>query len=121
MKRKYEKLLVMKNVELLLEFGLRALYRRIKPFVDYRKLIAITGLPIFLSGPHSDSEINFNGGYEFGYYNPEFLKWFQDDAIAIDNDIPKQTIQIVYDDKIKVVARAFYQVHKILLTSPNGN
>jgi hypothetical protein len=102
-----------------LEFGVRDLYCRIKPFVDYRKLIAIVGLPIFRSGPHSKSEINLEGGYQFGYYNPEFLKWIQDNAIIDpDNDILKQGIQAAYDDKIRVLARAFYQAHKILFVSP---
>ena len=98
-----------------LDFGLRDLYCKIKPFVDYRKLLAISGLPIFNQGPHSELEINLDGGYEFGYYNPEFLDWIQDKFI-IDPDESqlKQQIQSAYNDKIKVVARAFYQSHKIL-------
>lgn len=106
-----------------LEFGLRNLYCRIKPFITYSKLIEISGLPIFRSGPHSDSELNFNSGYEFGYYNPEFLKWVQENAIdAIinpDDANLKRQIQLAYDDRIKVVARAFYQTHKVLFLSPD--
>ncbi|MDJ0692573.1 MAG: AAA family ATPase [Xenococcaceae cyanobacterium MO_188.B32] len=102
-----------------LKFGLRDLYCRIKPFADYRKLIAISGLAIFRSGPHSDSELNFDGGYKFGYYNPEFLKWIQENVIIdSDDNLFKQSIQSAYNDKIRVVARAFYQSHKILFATP---
>ncbi|NES64236.1 MAG: ATP-binding protein [Okeania sp. SIO2D1] len=102
-----------------LDYGLRYLYCRIKPFADYRKLIAISGLPIFRSGPHSDSELNFNADYEFGYYNPEFLNWIQENVIIDPGDnLLKQSIQSAYNDKIRVVARAFYQSHKILFANP---
>ncbi|NEQ75680.1 MAG: ATP-binding protein [Okeania sp. SIO2C9] len=102
-----------------LDYGLRDLYCKIKPFADYRKLIAISGLPIFISGPHSDSELNFDGGYEFGYYNPEFLNWIQENVIIDPGDnLLKQSIQSAYNDKIRVVARAFYQSHKILFANP---
>ena len=107
------------NCKTWLEFGVRDLYCRIKPFVSYRKLIAISGLPIFRSGPHSDSELNFEAGYEFGYYNPEFLKWIQENVIIDPDDYNfKQQIQSAYDNKIRVVARAFYQTHQILFAPP---
>lgn len=74
--------------------GLRGLYCEIKPFVSYRQFIAISGLPIFNQGPHTDSDLNFEGGYEFGYYNPEFLKWVQEQVIFNPSDGEfKQQIQ----------------------------
>jgi hypothetical protein len=101
-----------------LDYGLRALYCKIKPFVDYAKLSVISGLPIFNKGPHTDNNLNFEGGYEFGYYNPEFLKWIQEKAINPNDGKFKEQIQPAYNDKIKVVARAFYQTHKILFATP---
>ena len=102
-----------------LQFGLRDLYCRIKPFVDYRKLRVISGVRIFNKGPHTEFDFNFEGGYEFGYYNPEFLEWIQEKAI-IDpsNSQLKEKIQSAYNDKLRVVARAFYQSHKILFATP---
>ncbi|MGI0485232.1 ATP-binding protein [Pantanalinema rosaneae CENA516] len=102
-----------------LDFGLRDLYCRIKPFVDYGKLRVISGLPAFRQGPHTDFKLNFEGGYEFGYYNPEFLTWIQQEAIIDPGDnVLKQQIQLAYNDKIKPVARAFYKSHQILFASP---
>jgi len=102
--------------------GLRNLYCSIKPFVEYRQLIAISGLPIFKKGPHTNFSLNFEGGYEFGHYNPEFLTWIQEKVVIDPADsIFKQQIQLAYNDKIKVVARAFYQTHKILFPTPEGS
>lgn len=106
-----------------LDYGLRDLYCQIKPFVDYSKLMAISGLLIFKEGgPHTISSLNFEGGYEFGHYNPEFLTWIQEKVVIDPADsIFKQQIQLAYNDKIKVVARAFYQTHKILFATPEGS
>ncbi|MCZ8363706.1 MAG: ATP-binding protein [Microcystis sp. LE19-251.1A] len=105
-----------------LDYGLRDLYCQIKPFVDYSKLMAISGLPIFKKGPHTNFSLNFEGGYEFGHYNPEFLTWIQEKVVIEPADSTfKQNIQRAYNDKIKVVARAFYQTHKILFATREGS
>lgn len=98
-----------------LDFGLRKLYCEIKPYVDYQKLKTISGLSVFLSGPHSESDINFEGGRAFGHYNPEFLSWVRENMIVDpDNAFLKEKIDSAYDAKIKVVARAFYQTRAVL-------
>jgi hypothetical protein len=114
LKKSYE------ECETWLDYGPRALYCQIKPFVDYSKLIVISGLPIFKEGgPHTISSLNFEGGYEFGYYNPEFLTWIQEKVVIDPADsIFKQQIQSAYNERIRVVARAFYQTHKILFATP---
>lgn len=102
-----------------LDIGLRDLYCQLRPFVDYGKLRVISGLPVFTQGPHTDFKLNLESGYEFGYYNPEFLAWIQQEAIIDPGDnILKEQIQLAYNDKIRRVARAFYQSHKILFATP---
>jgi hypothetical protein len=102
-----------------LEYGLRDLYCQIKPFVDYSKLSVISGLPIFKKGsPHTDNNLNFEGGYEFGHYNPEFLTWIQEKAINPNGGVFKHQLQSAYDSRIGVVAKAFYQAHQILFATP---
>jgi len=98
-----------------LDFGLRKLYCEIKPYVDYQKLKTISGLSVFLSGPHSESDINFEGERAFGHYNPEFLSWVSENMIVNpDSAFLKEKIDSAYDAKIKVVARAFYQTRAVL-------
>ncbi len=102
-----------------LDSGLRDLYCQIKPFVDYSKLRIISGLPIFVNKlPHTDSSLNFEGGKKFGYYNPKFLKWINEKALNPSDGEFKNQIQLAYNDRIRVVARAFYQSHKILFATP---
>jgi energy-coupling factor transporter ATP-binding protein EcfA2 len=101
-----------------LDFGFRDLYCKISMFVSYSKLRVISGLPVFNKGPHTDSGLNFQGGYEFGYYNPEFLKWIQEKVINPNGGEFKDQIQPAYNNRIRVVARAFYQTHKILFATP---
>ncbi|MBT9314560.1 hypothetical protein [Leptothoe spongobia] len=102
-----------------LEYGLRALYCHIKPFVDYQKLTVKSGLPIFRQGPHTDAELSLRGEYAFGYYNPDFLTWIQEKVLVAPNDrVLKYRFQSVYDSKIRLIARVFYQAHQTLFRTP---
>ena len=103
-----------------LDGGLRDLYCRIEQLVDYAALGEAAGVPIFLKGPHSESELNFFGGYEFGYYNPDFLTWVQTSAlVTAERERWHQPIlRSVYDSHFKLLARVYYRSHQALLSSP---
>ena len=103
-----------------LDFGLRKLYCEIKPYVDYQKIKTISGLNIFLSGPHSESDVNFEGGRAFGHYNPRFLSWVSENIIVSpDSAFLQEQIESAYNAKIKVVARAFYETRLVLAATDN--
>ncbi|MBE9037577.1 ATP-binding protein [aff. Roholtiella sp. LEGE 12411] len=98
-----------------LNVGLRSLYCDIKPFIDYEKLKIVSGLPIFRKGYN----LTFQSEYEFGYYNPEFVKWLQENIIyAENNEIFRQQTQSFYDKKIRNTARASYRSYRILFATP---
>ena len=102
----------------LTEQGLRSLYCDVKPFIDYRKLQIVSGLPIFRSGPHSRIKLNIYAPYRFGYYNPKFLKWLQKNIIPAEQDGSfKQQTQPIYEQKIRTTAKAFYATYQILLAN----
>jgi len=102
--------------------GFRYLYCIIKEFDVYRQLILSSDLLIFKEGgPHDRKALNLDSADKFGYYNPEFLEWIQKKAINPNDGKFKEPIQLAYNDKIKVVARAFYQTHKILFATPEGS
>ncbi|NEQ49925.1 MAG: hypothetical protein F6K11_07310 [Leptolyngbya sp. SIO3F4] len=102
-----------------LDYGLRALYCHVKPFVNYRQLVGTASLPIFKQGPHTDTELTFQGEYSFGHYNPEFLTWIQEKVIVAPGDrVLKYRFQSVYDSKIRLVARVFYKSHQTLFLTP---
>ncbi|WP_375515380.1 hypothetical protein [uncultured Nostoc sp.] len=98
-----------------LNVGLRSLYCDIKPFIDYHKLQILSGLPIF----RKDYNLTFKSKEEFGYYNPEFVKWLQKNIIyAEKNESFRQQTQPSYNTKIRDTARAFYTSHQILFANP---
>lgn len=103
-----------------LDGGLRGLYCRIEQLVDYAALGEAAGVPIFLQGPHSDSELNFLGGYEFGYYNPDFLTWIQSSALVTPErkQWHQPILRSIYDSHLKLIARVYYRSHQALLSSP---
>ncbi|WP_375506704.1 hypothetical protein [uncultured Nostoc sp.] len=97
-----------------LNVGLRSLYCDIKPFIDYQKLRIVSGLPIF----RKDYNLTFKSEHEFGYYNPEFVKWLQKNIIVAEKkESFRQQTQSSYDTKIRDTARAFYTSYQILFAS----
>jgi hypothetical protein len=69
-------------------FGTRALYKWAtddKGLLDFAKLQSLAQVPIFTKGPHS-GELNLTAP-EFGYYNPDFVRWARDHAIPASADL----------------------------------
>ncbi|MEM7670486.1 MAG: hypothetical protein AAF317_15335, partial [Pseudomonadota bacterium] len=103
-----------------LESGFRSLYCSVRNIVGFKKLEALSGIPIFLEGsPHTD-ELNFTDTGNFGRYNPEFLAWVDKYLFPEDLDGPHlaETARMVYDNKIGPVVRALYNSHQILFAEP---
>ena len=101
--------------ETYLNVGLRSLYCDIKSFIDYPNLRILSGLPIF----RKDYNLTFHSEYEFGHYNPKFVKWMQKNMIyAENNEMFRQETQPVYDKKIRDTARAYYSTYQILFATP---
>ncbi len=99
--------------------GFRNLYCSVRNVVGYQKAKSISGIDLFVSGPH-ETDLDFNAPYEFGHYNPAFLDWV--DAYLIPQDMNDPAFnamsRIVYDRKIGPVVRALYHSHEILFASP---
>jgi energy-coupling factor transporter ATP-binding protein EcfA2 len=90
--------------------GSRWLYADLKTVMDLAKMKSLAPMPIFLSGPHVD-DFNYHS-YDFGRYNPEFVRW------AIDNLIPaaskpafRALTAPVYQKHVKHVARVYFLAH----------
>jgi uncharacterized protein (TIGR02145 family) len=48
--------------------------RSLLSFEAFQKLVP---MDVYVSGPHSKSELILNNEYSFGHYNPEFVRYFQ--------------------------------------------
>jgi len=90
-------------------YGLLATFCAMRNVLGLKKLASLSGHSIFLSGPHTDTTIDNQQHYEFGYYNPAFVNWFSDRVIpdASDTDFINST-RAMYDEFAKYLVRSFY-------------
>jgi hypothetical protein len=102
-------------------FGTRPLYNHLRLFMDLRKLQSLSPVPVFLSGPHSGSsddpesaragDFNFKS-YNFGRYNPEFVRWAYENGIPASSDESLRRItQPFYDTFLREMSRYYYIVY----------
>jgi hypothetical protein len=93
--------------------GPRSLYAHLKTLMDLGKMKSLAPVPIFLSGPH-DKDFTFRS-YEFGRYNPEFVRWAVANLIpAASNAAFRDLTAPVYQKHLKEVARVYFLTHEYL-------
>ncbi|MCV6636449.1 hypothetical protein [Candidatus Albibeggiatoa sp. nov. NOAA] len=101
------------------DLGMRGFYCHLKSGLSFKQLQALAPMPIFLSSPHQNNQLNLNSRFSFGHYNPEFVNWLNNNVIPA-NPSPAflKATQGFYDDYIKPLARTYYMVHHILQANP---
>jgi hypothetical protein len=98
-------------------YGTRQLYSQLRIFMDLGKLQSLSAVPVFLSGPHPGSpresgavaagDFN-NQSYDFGHYNPEFVKWVYANVIPASEDQSlRQFTQPFYDKLLREISRYY--------------
>ncbi len=95
--------------------GLRSIYDHLRTFIDYRTLVGIVPVPIYLSGPHSEISLSLNERYQFGHYNPEFIRWL-DNHISIlteDGAFIKST-KPLFDKYLSKTAFTYWECYRCL-------
>ena len=98
-------------------YGLENLVDQLKLLMDLPKLKTLSPVPVFLSGPHTNSF----GSHptDFAHYNPAFLAWAKEAAIpATENEGLRFTTQPFYDDLLRPYARMAYLSYQYLETHP---
>ena len=69
--------------------------------------------PIWLKGPHArwrEGALALHDPHDFGRYNPAFVRWLVDNAIA---PVTPATTS-AYDKYIRKLARTYFAVHKAM-------
>ncbi|MBK8014438.1 MAG: hypothetical protein IPK13_24200 [Deltaproteobacteria bacterium] len=98
--------------------GMSVTYCYLKGLLDLSMLTKKLPMPVFLSGPHG-SDLNFGSERTFGHYNPAFVRWLIDHALAPGkSDALRAAAQATYDARLRVAARAFYAAHLRLKGDP---
>lgn len=98
------------------EGGLLNKYEYIHSLLGYEQLQAILDYPIFLSGPHTKSDLNLNAEYSFGHYNPKFVSELRNDIneIISNKTFVKYTKPIIEKYDIPAFLKKYKTVYDII-------
>ena len=99
--------------------GMRNFYCHAINFIEYRRFAELAGVPVFISGPHTDEALTLDSRFTFGRYNPEFVARLGALLIPGDHDdVFRAATQAVYNDSIRPLARVFFVTYRKLMDNP---
>lgn len=71
------------------------------------------GMDIFVAGPHVGDALSLGERYDFGRYNPAFVRWLVDNASpAPRGSQAQQRTQSAYDQHMRPLATIFWQTYR---------
>lgn len=89
--------------------GLQSLWCHKPARATVEALAQLAGVDIFKSGPHSKTDLALDSRFEFGHYNPEFVKWLLEKAPPSPRDSAVQkATQPYYDKHLEPLAKIFW-------------
>lgn len=96
------------------QLGIRALYSGwLKANISYPQMLRLTGLPVFLQGPHDENQLDLNVAHDFGRYNPEFLKWLEQHLMPVlEHPSFVALAQPRYKIFLKHIGRTYYKAFR---------
>ncbi len=101
------------------DIGVRGRYAILKPLINPAVLERIVGEPVFLKGPHSGADINYDSENSFGHYNPEFLRALNASLSALTKmEALVEELQPLYDREFKRVMRGFFETYESATNRP---
>jgi hypothetical protein len=101
------------------ERGLRGLYAKVRKNAGLAALENLSGVKVFLKGPHQKGKLNLKAKSDFGRYNPAFVRWLAIHGIPGQQDpILRRQLQPVYDKHLRRTARGFYVAYQNLKAQP---
>jgi hypothetical protein len=96
--------------------GLLIFYCHVKTFLDAATLGEMAKMPIFLSGPHLDNQINSKIEDQFGHYNPEFVRWLINNALPNEEDKAFiESTQSFYNPYMQSLAQVYFVTYLELM------
>lgn len=101
------------------EGGIRNFACHIRSFISYTDFQRIAGVKIFLSGPHTEKDLDLGNPGDFGRYNPEFVRRIREILIpaASDEDF-RRASQGSYDTYVAPLARIYYVTYSKMRDNP---
>ncbi len=99
--------------------GMRSFYCHLRPLLSYQTAQKLSGVKVFLSGPHTEQRLVF-GSSDFGRYNPAFVRWLNRVAAGIAGN--KQLVRAtrpVYRKYVSYLAHNMLGAHVKLQKNPD--
>lgn len=97
--------------------GMRNTYCYAKSVLSYEKLVGLSGIKPFVSGPHTENALNLTSKNDFGRYNIEFVRWLNDNLIpAVEDDKFKWVAEPIYNQYFRGTARIYYITYHMLVS-----
>lgn len=101
------------------KYGYRYTYCLLRDVLDIEHLSALSGQPLFIDGPHTDEVLILDNPYEFGRYNPKFVKWLHGIAAkAMSSQQFVRATKPIYDKHLSRLATTMWISHEILARQP---
>jgi hypothetical protein len=73
---------------------------------------ALANVALFLSGPHKGDDLSLEASFDFGRYNPSFVRWLVDNAGPSPRDSGARTAtQAAYDAHMKPLTEIFWRTY----------
>lgn len=99
---------------------MRTVYCRLKNFGAYGELRRLTGMTVFIAGPHDENSLNLNTRNDFGHYNPEFVRRLPELILpAVHDPAFRRLSQPVYNQYLKDLARIHFLTYVKLRNNPD--
>lgn len=100
--------------------GIRSFYCHLQEFATYDQIETILDMPVFLSGPHVDGQLDHHSRSSFGHYNPEFVRTIASWALPAARD--RQFLlgtRSVYERGVQPLARTYWATYQKLKANPD--
>lgn len=93
---------VSKEYDYFPEGGLRTIVYHLLSFGNIGTWQKLSGMKVFLEGPHTLSEVSLNDSLSFGHYNPKFVEWVSENLLIFEeNKNLKKLLTPVYDKYLR--------------------
>lgn len=101
------------------EGGMRSFACHLKSLTSLPFLAQASGLVMFERGPHQGTMLKLDDRFQFGHYNPDFVRWMVDHLVPGAGDAAlRKATQAHYNKYIKPLARIFYATWKKAQNEP---
>ncbi len=100
--------------------GMRDFYHQLSKHVSYGLVRELSGMSVFLKGPHGETDLDLQSDSSFGHYNPEFVKWLSKNVFPIAKDEKlRNRLQESYDSFIRPLAQIYFGTYLIIKSDPS--